>query len=261
MERLSTVETDTALTRREATLRSAATTSLAGIALVQAIELPSLFAQGKQLAVLSLAGMAVCVALGLSLAAGPAGAARQVWRVVAAAGGLVLAGWAVPHAFALPGIAGDTGHWDSVPGLVCAVLAAACLALAVAAVRPRRATMRAVAGALAIALALVPATGVVLVALGPGTTGGETVLASGGHQHSLHSHGSPENSIVFQPLPGGKGGQYVFRTQAPPHQTAVGIGMMVAAAFVFTYGAIGYLRRRAVSVERLGLGRVEGGLA
>src|SRR4051794_40291590 len=104
------METETALSRREATLRSAATTSLAGIALVQAIKLPSLFAQGGQLAVLSMAAMVACVALGLSLAAAPADAARQVWRVVAAIAALVLAGWAVPHAFRIPGIADDTGH-------------------------------------------------------------------------------------------------------------------------------------------------------
>jgi hypothetical protein len=252
-----TVETETALSRREATLRSAATTSLAGIALVQAIGLPSLFVQGGQLAVLSMAAMAACIGLGLSLAVASAEAAGQLWRLVAATAVLVLAGWAVPHAFAIPG-AGGTGHWTAMPGLACAALAAVCLALAVSAARPGRAATRTIATALAVVVALAPAAGVLLVGLGPGTVGGETVLASGGH---LHSHGSPENAIVFQPLPGGHGGHYVYRAKPQPHQTAISLGLVVAAAFVFTYGAVGYLRRRTAPVERMALARVEGGLA
>jgi hypothetical protein len=252
------VEAETTLTRREATLRSAATTSLAGIALVQAIGLPFLFAQGGQLAVLSMGAMAACIALGLALAAAPADAARQVWRLVAGAAGLVLAGWAVPHAFVIPGIEGATGHWTALPGLACAALAAVCLVLAVAAMRPARVAARTVAATVAVVVALAPAAGVLLVGLGPGTVGGETVLASGGH---LHSHGSPENALVYQPLPDGGGGRYVYRTKPAPHQTAFGLGLTIAAAFVFAYGAVGYLRRRTVPVERVGLARVEGGLA
>jgi hypothetical protein len=252
-----TVETETALTRREASLRSAATTSLAAIALVQAIELPFLFVQGGQLAVLSMAAMAACVGVGLALAAASAGAARQVWRLVAATGALVLAGWAVPHAFAIPGAAGP-GRWTAMPGLVSAALAAVCLALAVAAVRPGRAAARTMAMTLAVVVALAPAAGMLLVGLGPGTVGGETVLASGGH---LHSHGSPEDAIVFQPFPDGRGGRYVYRTRPAPHQTPLGLGLIVGAGFIFTYGAVGYLRRRTVPVESVGLARVEGGLA
>jgi hypothetical protein len=247
------VETETALTRREATLRSVATTCLAGIALVQAIGLPSLFVQGKQLAVLSLAGMGLCVLLGWSLAAAPAGAARQVWRVVAGTGGLVLAAWAVPHVFAIPGIDSDQGHWATMPGLACGALGAVCLALAVAAVPPTRTEVRGLATGLAVLLAFAPVVGILLVALGPGTAGGENVLASGGHVHSLHSHGSPENSIVFQPSPGGHGGHYVFKTTAIPHYSPAALGLMVAAAFVFAYGAVAYLRRRTEPLESGGL--------
>jgi hypothetical protein len=252
------VETQTTLTRREATLRSAATTSLAGIALVQAIELPFLFAQGGQLAVLAITAMAACIALGLTLAAAPAGAARQVWGLLAAGAVVVLAGWAASHALAIPGQVSDRGNWASMPGLASAVLAVLCIGFAIAAVRPTRAAVRGLATSLAVALALVPAAAAVVVGLGPGTVGGETVLASGGH---LHSHGSPENAIVYQPLPGGKGGRYVYKAKPVPHQTAIGIAMMVTASFIFTYGAVGYLRRRTVSVERLALGQVEGGLA
>ena len=238
------------LSRREATLRSGATTCLAGIALVQAIELPSLFVQGRQLAVLCMAAMALCLVLGWALAAAPASAAGQLWRCVAAACALVLAAWAVLHAFAVPGLAGDRGDWTAMPGLACGVLAAAGLALAVAAARPTPVAWRGVAVALAVALALAPAVGVMLVALGPGTAGGETVLASGGH---IHSHGSPESSIVFQPLPGGRGGHYVYRATPTPHRSGVELAVFVAAAFMFTYGAVMYLRGRSrpMAVARL----------
>jgi hypothetical protein len=104
-----------------------------------------------------------------------------------------------------------------------------------------------------------------LVGLGPGTLGGETVLASGGHLHSLHSHGSPENAIVFQPLPGGHGGRYVYKTTPVPRHTPVGLALIVAAAFIFAYGAVAYLRRRSATVESESVGlagvNLERGLA
>jgi len=229
------------LSRREATLRAAATSCLVGIALVQAIRLPYLLAQGTQLAVLSMATMAVCVGLGLSLAAASAGAARQLWRAVAAADLLVLAGWVVPHVFAIPGIAGDRGQWSAPAGVVSAGLAVACLAVAAVAAPPTRASLRSLLTTAAVVLALAPGAGVLLVSLGPGTFGGETVLAAGAH---IHSHGSFENAIVYQALPGGNGGHYVYKASVPPHQTAVGIALIVIAALVFTYGTLGFLRRR-----------------
>jgi hypothetical protein len=252
------VNTDTALSRREATLRSAATMCLTGIALVQATELPSLFVQGRQLAVLSIASTVLCVVLGWKLASAPAEAAARVWRVVAAAAALELSGWVALHAFGIPGLSADRGNWAALPGLGSAVLAAACLVLAVVAARPTRAAMRGLATALAVSLAFAPPAAILLVALGPGTAGGEAVLASGGH---IHSHGSPEDAIVFQPLPGGKGGHYVYKAKAIPHQTTLTFGLIVTAAFVFTYGAVVYLRRRTAEGEPLGIAGVEGRLA
>jgi hypothetical protein len=252
------VHTETALSRREATLRSAATMCLTGIALVQATEMPPLLAQGRQLAVLSLLAAGLCVGLGWKLASAPAEAADRVWRVVAATAAIVLAGWAALHALGMPGLAADRGDWGSLAGLACAGLAVACLVLAAVAVRPSRAHVRGLACALAVALALTPPAAVLLVGLGPGATGGEAVLASGGH---IHSHGSPENSIVFQPLPGGKGGHYVYKAKAIPHQTTFTFGLIVTAAFVFSYGAVVYLRRRTAPAESLGLGMIDGRLA
>jgi hypothetical protein len=258
------METDIALSRREATLRSATTTCLAGIALVQAIELPSLFLQGRQFGVMALAAMALCIGLGLALAAAPAAAARALWRVVAGAGVLVLAGWAAPRIVAIPGLTQYRGYWVGMPGVLCGALGAACLVLAAVAAPPTRATLRGLATAVAVLFALGPGVGALLVSLGPGLKGGETVLASGAH---IHSHAtSAESSIVWQPLPGGKGGHFVFRAAPTVHQTALGIALIVAAALVFTYGAVGYLRRRsapaaAVNLSDLELPDLERGLA
>jgi hypothetical protein len=233
-----------ALSRREAALRATATTCLVGIAVVQAIGLPYLLVQGTQLAVLSMATMAVCVGLGLTLAAASAGAARQLWRAVAAADLLVLAGWAAPHVFAVPGIAGDRGQWTAPAGAISAALALACLAVAVVAAPPTRASVRGLLTATAVVIALAPGAGVLLVSLGPGTFGGETVLAAGAH---IHSHGSPESAIVYQPLPGGKGGHYVYKAVAAPHQTPFEAALIIAAGLIFIYGVVGYLRRRVAA--------------
>jgi hypothetical protein len=245
------------LSRREATLRSAATTCLAGIALVEAILLPSLFTQGRQFAVLAAAAMAVCLGLGLALAAAPAGAGRHLWRLVAATAVLVIAGWLAPRVFAIPGLTHHKGHWAAAPAAACAALAFGALVVAVVAVPPTRASMRGLATALAVAIGLAPGAGALFVALGPGLSGGETSLAAGVH---VHGHaGLDEKQIVFQPLPGGRGGHYVYKATVAPHQTAFGIALIIVAALVFTYGAVGYLRRRTAageSADGAGLGQV-----
>ena len=104
------------------------------------------------------------------------------------------------------------------PGVVSAALAVACLVVAAVAAPPTRASLRGLLTTAAVVIALAPGAGVLLVSLGPGTFGGETVLAAGAH---IHSHGSFENAIVFQALPGGKGGHYVYKASAAPHQTTV----------------------------------------
>lgn len=247
------------LSRREAGLRSAATICLAGIALLQAIELPVMLVAGGRFAALSIAAIALCLGLGLALAAAPAGAAGQLWRLVAAGAVLVLAGWAVPRAVAVPGLAGHEGHWTAMPGAGCGALAAACLVLAVVAVPPRRVAARGLATAVAVLVAVAPGVGALLVALGPGLPGGETSLAAGVHTHS--HPGLDEALIRFEPIAGGNGGHYVYGIPAPPHQTALGVAMAVAAAFVFVYGAVGCLRRRRVPLEAVAAPAVGGALA
>jgi hypothetical protein len=106
---------------------------------------------------------------------------------------------------------------------------------------------------------------VLLVSLGPGTFGGETVLAAGAH---IHSHGAFENAIVYQPLPGGKGGRYVYKATAAPHQSAFEAALIVVAGLIFIYGVVGYLRRRVAagsgfesSRDSVALSGVERGMA
>jgi hypothetical protein len=245
---VTTVDHDTLLSRREATLRSIATTCLAGIALVQAIELPSLFVQGTQIAVLSMGTMVLCLALGWALAGGPARAGTHLWRLVAAAGVVVLAGWAVPRLLPVPGLAHHRGHWTSMPGAAAGASAAVCLVLAAVAARPTRAAARGLAVAAAVVLAFGPATGALLVALGPGLSQGEASLAAGEH---IHGSGIDESAIRFEPLAGGHTGRYVYTTRAPAQQTAFGIALVGAAALLFTWGAVGHLRRRSAPSPRV----------
>jgi hypothetical protein len=242
-ERAGTAGPEAVLSRREAALRSAAATCLAGIALVQAIELPSVLARGGRFAVLSLAAMALCLGAGFALAAAPARIARQLWGVVGATAVLVLAGWAAPHAFAVPGLADHQGHWAAMPGTLCGALAASCLVLAAVGVPPTRASARALATTVAVLVALAPGAGTLLVALGPGPAGGETTLVSGGHVHA--PAGLDETRIQFQPIAGGRGGHFVYRASATPRQTALGVAVLLAAALVFVSGAVAHLRRRS----------------
>src|SRR3954466_5406561 len=129
---------------------------LAGIAFLQALELPSLLAQGRQLAVLSLAAMGLCIVLGWLLAATPDGVGRKLWHAVTGIAALVLAGRAVSHAASLPGLPSDRGDWTSMPGLVTGALAAVCLGVAIAAAPPTRSAVRGLATAPAVSLPLTP---------------------------------------------------------------------------------------------------------
>ena len=233
-----------ALSRREAGLRAAATTGLAGIALALAIDLPFLRAQGGQFAVLSLVTMALCVGVGLALATTPAHASRQLWRVVAGTAVVVLAGWVAPRLVVIPGLAHHKGHWTGMPGMLCGALAAFCLGVAAVAAPPTRASIRGLLTAFGVLAALTPGIGAFLVALGPGLSGGESALAAGVH---VHSHGLDETLIRFQAIAGGKGGHFVYRAPAPPHQTVFALVLMAGAALFFLYGTLGHLRRASAA--------------
>jgi hypothetical protein len=145
--------------------------------------------------------------------------------------------------WAIPGAVHHQGHWVVSPGSAAAVMALAGVVLAVVAIRPGRVSVRGLLTGAAVLIAFAPGLGALLVALGPGLSGGLGSLAAGHHAH----HGLDETLIKFQPIAGGHGGHYVYEAPVPPHQTAVGIALIVMAALVFTYGTLGFLRRRAAS--------------
>ena len=240
---------DDGLSPREATLRSGATVCLVGIALVQAIALPPVFSNGLHFAVLTSTAMALCVGLGIALAAAPADAAARLWRMVAAAGVLVLAGWAVPHAFAVPGLTGARGEWTAMPGGLSAALAAGCVALSVAAAGPTKAAVRSLLTAGVVLVALAPVAGALLVALGPAPAGGAAVLDRGAH---VHAHVDPEANVSYVSGPGG--GRLVYRVQTPARQTPLGALAAATAALLFACGAIDRLRRRSAPAAPRALG-------
>ena len=239
------------LDRREAMLRSIATACLAGVALVQAIGLPSLQVHGGRFVVLSLAVMAGCLVLGVTLVVAPAGASRPVWRMVGALAVVVLAGWALPHAFAVPGLETAKGRWAAPPGAICAALAAACLAVAGLARRPGRPSVRTLATALAVLAAFGPGVWIVLVALGPGVVGGERTLAAGHVHGQVHSAQFGEAAIKYRAGSGRDGGRYVVAVRVPARRAPGELVLVVATALVFTSGAVGRLRRRSAPVMRV----------
>lgn len=263
-EVLLTSKADAALSRREATLRSTATVCLAGIALVQAIELPSLFARGGQFAVMSMAAMGICIALGLALTAAPSAAAGPIWRLVAAAAVVVLAGWALPRAFVLPGMEPDgyggqavlsaMDRWASMPGAICAALAIGCLLVTVVARGAARPAARALATSLAVLATVGPGVWVGLVALGPGALGGEQSLTAGHvHSHAGHAAGVISEDIRYRPGSGRAGGHYLVAVSPPVRHTPVELGLLTAGALAFALSAIGHLRRRSAPGVQAGL--------
>ena len=199
--------------------------------------------QDKQLAVVSMAAIALYLVLAWALATAREGATAQLWCAVGATSALVLAGWAASHAFAVPGLTAARGDWTALPGGIAALLAAISLAVALKAAAPRRDALRVLACAgVVVSLTLPPVAGAMGGRLAPGTIGGATVVASGGH---LHSQGSPESSFVFQSIPGGKGGHFVLKAKAAPHRTPLGLAVLIGTAALFAGALVGSLRRRS----------------
>jgi copper transport protein len=247
---------ETTLTRREAGLRAAAVAALCGLALVQAIELPYNLAQARQIAVLSVLLLTACVVLAVVLAAARRVNGAAAWGAVAATGAVVLAGWALTRAVALPGLASGTGDWTAQPGLASAALGLACLALAAAAggVRPTRTAAAGIARAVALLAALGPAAGALIVALGPGPSGGESTIAEDAVSHA-HLQGATA-AATFRPGFGGHAGHYIYPNATPPHLPTWALALAVAAAALVTYHAAATLRRRAVATTLVALALV-----
>ena len=229
-------------------MRAAATACLVGIALAQALGLPSLLTRGGQSVALSAVAAALCFALSVALPVAPADASRPLWRAVAAASVLVLGGWALPRAIDLPGLAATRGGWTAMPGVACGALAAVCLALAAIALRPRRAGARGLATAAAVLVVFGPGIGALLVAVGPGPAGGETAMAADVHVHAHSTAAEPDIQLRRGPT----GDHYVTPVPGPTHTPAAGIALVIACALVFVSGAAGYLLRRTTPETRPG---------
>ena len=234
---------DPMLSRREVVLRSAAVAGLAGLALVQVIELPAGLAQGRHVAVLAGLLIGVCVVVARVLACGSGTSGGAGWRALAAVGALAVAGWAVTRAVAVPGLATATGDWTTAPGLAGAALGTACVAVAAAGggAQPSRAAALALVKAAALVAALAPGAGALLVALGPGPRGGESTIAEAS---PAHVHAAP-GAAAFRPGFGGHAGHYVYPNAAAPHLPAWALALAVGAAALLTYLAIAALRGRA----------------
>ena len=227
------------LSRHQAVARAAALAALLGLALVQVIEQPYAFAQGRQIGVLSalLIAAALGVAALLFLAPQEKGA-RPAWAAVAALAAVVLAGWTLTRLAAVPGVSGQRGHWTTSPGLASAVLAG--LGLASAAVGARVAVTRdpfkAAGLAVGVLVAMAPAAVAAVVAFGAGPQGwahGHTSVADG-----------PVKPGFFAST-----GEYVYPNAAPPHLPSWALALAVGLALGTWYLAAAALQRRAEPAE------------
>ena len=206
------------LTRRQAALRTAALAALAGLALIQVIELPYAFAQGRQIGVTCVVVIAACAGAAALLLAAPARPARPAWSAVAAVGVVVLAGWCLTRVAAIPGVAEDVGRWMTAPGLASAALALIVLACAAveAELRPSRQAARSAAMALVVVGALTPVAAALVVAAAPGPQGGHHAGAEPGHARAVATAAEEP----FRPGFGGHAGHYVYPNATPPELPA-----------------------------------------
>ena len=231
------------LTRRQAALRTTAVAALAALALIQVIEMPYAFAQGRPIGVISALVVAACAGAGGLLLRAPARGARPAWSMLAAVGGSVLAGWCGTRVAAIPGVAEDAGRWTASAGLASAGLAAACLACAAAGagVRPSREAALRVATALAVVAFLAPVAGTLLVATAPGPQGGHHASAEPGHARALATAAEEP----FRPGFGGHAGRYVYPNATPPRLPRWALALAIGVALSAVYLAGGALQRRA----------------
>jgi copper transport protein len=243
------------LTRREVALRSAAVAGLAGLALVQVIELPSGLAQGRHVGVLSALLIGVYVAVARVLACGSETSGGAAWQAAAAVGGLVVAGWAVTRAVAVPGLAAGHGQWTTAPGLASAALGATCVVLAAAGrgARPSRGHALTLVKAAALVAALGPAAGALLVALGPGPRGGESTISGAAEGHP-HVHAAP-GAVTYRPGFGGHAGHYVYPNAVSPHLPGWALALAVGVAALLTYMAVAALRSQSAPAPAAGARR------
>jgi copper transport protein len=234
---------------REAALRTAAVAGLCGLAIVQLVALPYALVQGPQIAAISGAAIAGALWVASALATAGEDGGRAAWRGTTALSALTGCGWLVTRAVAVPGVPEDAGHWTSPLGLAAAALAAVLVGLSVAALgRPR--TLRPLAAAVGVSLALAPPAALLLVALGPPPAHQHGLAANSISPHRFHAAtgASPADAARFRPGFGGHRGRYVYANAARPHLPPWALALALGAAAALVASAGGALRRRSLTL-------------
>jgi hypothetical protein len=113
----------------EALERLVAIASLAGIAVVHALQLPAAFDEAGYLGGLFVAAVVASVLLAATLTV--TGDVRALWAAGSLAG-LLLLGYVISRTVGLPAATDDVGEWAEPPGLVAIVLEGLLVAVAVA---------------------------------------------------------------------------------------------------------------------------------
>ena len=237
-----------AISRGEATRRTAAVGALFGLALVHVTALPYSLVQGRQIAAISVAAIAAALCLACALGRCGVAGGRVAWRLAGALGVLTGVGWVLTRTVAVPGVAEERGQWAAATGLLGVVLAAALVALAAAGagLPDARGALR-TAG---VSVGLVPVAAIALAAAGPPPAphhhglGPATVLPAGhGHRRSAASPGVA--AAAFRPGFGGHAGRYVYANARRPHLPAAWLALALGVAAMAASMAAGALRARS----------------
>src|SRR5919202_2441768 len=234
---------DEHISRGEATRRTAGIAVLCGLAIAWLVALPYARVQGPQIAALLGAAIVAAVRLAAALAVAGGRTERAPWRGAVALGAIAVGGWVVTRAVAVPGVAEDAGHWTSTLGLGVAGLGLALAALGAAGAGrpPGPAALRGLAGATAVALALVPAGAMSLIALRPAPGHHHGTAPASITRHRFHTATSPSSPAAFRPGFGGHAGHYVYANATRPHLPPWALALAFGAAVVFVSTAGGAL--------------------
>jgi hypothetical protein len=209
-----------------------------------------------------MAAMTLCIALGGRSQAAPAIPPAGCGRLVAATAVLVLAGWAVPRLFAVPGLAFQSDHQTTPQrreqadaGDASAALGAVCLVLSVVALRPTRA-----------ALARPRHRGGRARRMSPPSRGVRGARAGHARRRDsartgAHHHGTRRSRTPSVPAGSGlHGSHFVVAVTPQPHQSVFGVALMVSLALVSSTGR-SRTCRRSEPAAAMALRGLEGGLA
>src|SRR4051794_15892769 len=238
---------DEHISRAEAARRTAGIAALCGLAIAWLVALPYARVQGPQIAALLGAAMCAAVRVAAALAVADGRTGRAAWRGAVALGVVAASGWLVTRAVAVPGVAEDAGRWTSSVGLAVIVLAVAVVVLGVWGARTPRgvATLRRLVATGAVAAALAPCAGMLLVALGPAPGHHHGSAAASIGPHRFHTGSAIPSTAGFRPGFGGHAGHYVYANATRAHLPPWALALALAAAGVVVSTTRGAPRPRA----------------